>query len=74
MLSFDGDRHHAFFACSAGLKNRFGAADEVAVMEMDERGLHEVTNPSVLFFTRSKPGRTRVRGLARHHRHPAPFW
>ena len=58
VLSFDGDRHHAF-RLLRGLKNRFGAADEVAVMEMDDRGLHEVTNPSVLFLrgrSQDEPG------------------
>jgi DNA repair protein RadA/Sms len=33
-------------------KNRFGSADEICVFAMDERGLHEVRNPSQLFLGR----------------------
>jgi len=54
VLSFDGDRHHAF-RLLRGIKNRFGAAGEVAVLEMSGRGLTEVTNPSVLFLRGRRP-------------------
>jgi DNA repair protein RadA/Sms len=33
-------------------KNRFGSADEICVFLMNERGLHEVPNPSELFLGR----------------------
>lgn len=49
VLSFDGDRHHAF-RLLRGLKNRFGPAGEAAVFEMGAEGLAEITNPSVLFL------------------------
>jgi len=58
VLAFEGDRHHAF-RLLRGVKNRFGAAGEVAVFEMDGRGLTEVTNPSVLLLrgrSRNEPG------------------
>ena len=34
----------------AGVKNRFGATDEIGVFEMTDRGLAEVANPSALFL------------------------
>ncbi|MBN2489270.1 MAG: DNA repair protein RadA [Planctomycetes bacterium] len=49
VLGFDGDRHHAFRLLRSA-KNRFGAAGEVAVLEMGSRGLTEVANPSRLFL------------------------
>jgi len=33
-----------------GVKNRFGATEEVGVFEMTEKGMQEVTNPSKLFL------------------------
>ncbi len=38
-------------------KNRFGSIDEICVFTMDERGLHEVRNPSHLFLGRGGGGR-----------------
>lgn len=49
VLNFDGDRYQAF-RLLRGVKNRYGAAGEVAVLEMTGRGLREVRNPSVLFL------------------------
>ncbi|MBK6578841.1 MAG: DNA repair protein RadA [Sandaracinaceae bacterium] len=49
VLSFEGDRSHAFRIIRA-TKNRFGAANEVGVFEMVEEGLREVPDPSALFL------------------------
>jgi len=49
VLHFEGDRGHQF-RILRGVKNRFGATDEIGVFEMTGRGLAEVTNPSALFL------------------------
>ncbi len=49
VLYFEGERGHAF-RILRGVKNRFGATDEIGVFEMTERGLIEVANPSALFL------------------------
>jgi DNA repair protein RadA/Sms len=49
VLYFEGDRGHQF-RILRGVKNRFGATDEIGVFEMTEHGLAEVTNPSALFL------------------------
>ncbi|MDD7931892.1 DNA repair protein RadA [Actinomycetospora straminea] len=48
VLSFEGDRHSPL-RLVRGLKNRFGATDEVGCFEMNDRGIAEVTDPSGLF-------------------------
>ncbi|MEM1413681.1 MAG: DNA repair protein RadA [Myxococcota bacterium] len=49
VLSFEGDRSHAFRLVRA-VKNRFGPAQEVGVFEMVREGLREVPDPSALFL------------------------
>src|ERR1019366_329324 len=49
VLYFEGDRGHQF-RILRGVKNRFGATDEIGVFEMTDRGLAEVFNPSALFL------------------------
>ncbi len=49
VLYFEGERHHNHRIVRA-VKNRFGAANEVAIFEMTSRGLLPVRNPSVLFL------------------------
>ena len=49
VLYFEGDRGHQF-RILRGVKNRFGATDEIGVFEMTDRGLAEVLNPSALFL------------------------
>jgi DNA repair protein RadA/Sms len=49
VLHFEGDRGHQF-RILRGVKNRFGATDEIGVFEMGEEGLSEVANPSALFL------------------------
>jgi DNA repair protein RadA/Sms len=50
VLYFEGERGHQF-RILRGVKNRFGATDEIGVFEMTDKGLSEVTNPSALFLT-----------------------
>jgi DNA repair protein RadA/Sms len=49
VLHFEGDRGHQF-RILRGMKNRFGATDEIGVFEMTEGGLAQVSNPSALFL------------------------
>ena len=50
VLYLEGDRGHQFRVLR-GVKNRFGATDEIGVFEMTEKGLMEVPNPSALFLS-----------------------
>jgi DNA repair protein RadA/Sms len=49
VLSFEGDRHHAFRVMRA-VKHRFGATDELGVFEMGDGGLVAVPDPSSVFL------------------------
>ncbi len=49
VLYFEGDTHSSFRLVRA-IKNRFGAANELGVFAMTERGLKGVANPSALFL------------------------
>ncbi len=49
VLYFEGERGHQFRILRA-VKNRFGAANEIGVFEMQEAGLLPVANPSRLFL------------------------
>lgn len=51
VLHFEGDKHSSL-RIVRGLKNRFGAADEVGCFEMHERGISSLPDPSGLFLTR----------------------
>jgi DNA repair protein RadA/Sms len=55
VLYFEGDSG-ADYRIVRAHKNRFGSVDEICVFSMDERGLHEVRNPSQLFLGRSSAG------------------
>lgn len=50
VLYFEGERGHQFRILRA-VKNRFGAANEIGVFEMQHKGLAEVKNPSSLFLS-----------------------
>jgi DNA repair protein RadA/Sms len=50
VLYFEGDPHSSFRLVRA-IKNRFGAANELGVFAMTERGLRGVANPSALFLS-----------------------
>ena len=65
VLYFEGDRSHQF-RILRGVKNRFGATDEIGVFEMAGAGLMEVTNPSELFLAQRQqniPGSAVLAGL-----------
>ena len=51
VLHFEGDKHSSL-RLVRGLKNRFGAADEVGCFEMHEGGITSLPDPSGLFLTR----------------------
>lgn len=50
VLYFEGERHHMYRVLRA-VKNRFGSTNELAVFEMADDGLREVSNPSLLFLS-----------------------
>ena len=50
VLYFEGERHHNHRIIRA-VKNRFGAANELGIFEMTERGLVPVANPSEIFLS-----------------------
>lgn len=50
VLYFEGEKE-LNFRILRSIKNRFGAAGEIGVFEMNEIGLAEVSNPSELFLT-----------------------
>jgi len=60
VLSFEGERGYPF-RILRGVKNRFGATDEIGVFEMSDAGLREVRNPSALFLNQ---GGERAAGAA----------
>ena len=51
VLYFESDSGSRYRVIRA-VKNRFGAANEIGVFAMDERGLKEVRNPSAIFLSR----------------------
>jgi DNA repair protein RadA/Sms len=55
VVYFEGERGQQFRILRA-VKNRFGAANEIGVFEMAERGLVEVPNPSALFLAEREAG------------------
>jgi DNA repair protein RadA/Sms len=50
VLQFDGDRHSTL-RMVRGIKNRFGAADEVGCFELTDDGITGLPDPSGLFLT-----------------------
>lgn len=50
VLQFDGDRHSTL-RMVRGIKNRFGAADEVGCFELTDDGIIGLPDPSGLFLT-----------------------
>ncbi len=49
VLSFEGERHQ-FYRILRAAKNRFGSTNEIAVFEMNDKGLCEVLNPSMMLI------------------------
>ena len=54
---FEGDRYQAYRILRS-VKNRFGATNEVGIFEMLSSGLKPVPNPSELFMSQDRAGRT----------------
>ena len=52
---FEGDSSHTF-RILRGVKNRYGATDEIGVFEMTTLGLKEVANPSAMFLDQRDEG------------------
>jgi len=55
VLTFEGDEHHALRLLRA-VKHRYGATDDLGVLEMTEAGLVGVADPSGLFLAGRRPG------------------
>jgi DNA repair protein RadA/Sms len=58
VLYLEGDRNH-YFRILRAAKNRFGSTNEIGVFEMEEKGLKEIKDPSMLFLmggNESTPG------------------
>jgi DNA repair protein RadA/Sms len=53
VLYFEGDKEYQFRILRS-IKNRFGAANEIGVFEMNDAGLCEIKNPSELFLSSRK--------------------
>jgi DNA repair protein RadA/Sms len=51
VLNFEGDRH-ARLRLIRGVKNRYGATDEVGCFELTDEGITSLADPSGLFLTR----------------------
>jgi len=65
VLYFEGDNTHSYRILRA-VKNRYGSTNEIALMEMTDKGLIEVTDPSGLFLPspeRKIPGSAAVMGI-----------
>lgn len=54
VLYLEGERFHTY-RLLRGVKNRFGATNEVGVFEMQDLGLAEVPNPSQIFLAERLP-------------------
>jgi DNA repair protein RadA/Sms len=55
VLSFEGDRHHALRMLRP-LKHRFGATEELGLMQMTGSGLVPLADPSAMFLADRRPG------------------
>jgi DNA repair protein RadA/Sms len=52
VLQFEGDHQYVYRVLRA-LKNRFGSTSELAIFEMETKGLREIKNPSEIFLSRN---------------------
>lgn len=55
VLYFEGEKHHDYRMIRV-VKNRFGPNDEIAVFQMQSKGLVEVLNPSNIFLEERMKG------------------
>jgi len=54
VLYLEGERYHTY-RLLRGVKNRFGATNEVGIFEMQDAGMVEVSNPSEVFLAERLP-------------------
>lgn len=54
VIYFEGEKHFSF-RLLRGVKNRFGATDEIGLLEMSGLGLKEVRDPSHIFLNSQDP-------------------
>ncbi len=54
VLYLEGERFHSY-RLLRGVKNRFGATNEIGIFEMQDVGMTEVPNPSEIFLTERLP-------------------
>ncbi len=54
VIYFEGEKHFPF-RLLRGVKNRFGATDEIGLLEMSGLGLREVADPSSVFLSCKDP-------------------
>ena len=57
VIYFEGEKHFPF-RLLRGIKNRFGATDEIGLLEMSASGLREVIDPSRVFLSCKDPSVT----------------
>lgn len=57
VVYFEGDRHHAYRVLRT-VKNRFGAAGEIGLFEMQEEGLRPVEHPSRMLLSERQYGQS----------------
>jgi DNA repair protein RadA/Sms len=50
VLYFEGEKNHIYRILRT-VKNRFGSTNEIGIFQMQENGLEEVENPSLLFLS-----------------------
>ncbi len=55
VLYLEGERYSSY-RLLRGAKNRFGSTDELGVFEMRDRGMVEVSNPSLVFLSQRSEG------------------
>lgn len=49
VLDFEGEKQNGFRLLRS-VKNRFGPTDDIAIFQMNEKGLKEISNPSAIFL------------------------
>jgi DNA repair protein RadA/Sms len=55
VLLFEGDQHYMYRILRSS-KNRFGATSELGIFEMQNDGLHEISNPSEILINKNNEG------------------
>ncbi|NGX63482.1 MAG: DNA repair protein RadA [Candidatus Anoxychlamydiales bacterium] len=53
VLDFEGEKQNGFRLLRS-VKNRFGPTDDIAIFQMNEKGLNQIANPSAIFLEKRK--------------------